>query len=109
MAAPLANEMQEDRAQHLFTKVRCIVCQGESIADSQSFFAEQTRNIIRQQVQAEISDSAILLDLQQRFGDEVLMSQSGLTLALLPLWLIPLALLAIGVRSLWRYKNESVR
>lgn len=94
----------EARARSLSKEIRCMVCQAESIDDSQALLAQDMRRYVRAGITAGKSDAAILADLQAKYGDKVLMSPPvrGDTLLL---WLAPgvLLLVASGIAlSLWR-------
>jgi cytochrome c-type biogenesis protein CcmH len=58
-AERLRDPSQEARARHLFEQVRCLVCQNESIDDSQADLARDLRGIVREQVRAGRSDDQI--------------------------------------------------
>ncbi|MGZ3298843.1 MAG: cytochrome c-type biogenesis protein [Asticcacaulis sp.] len=89
-----AETPQETRAQHLFTEVRCVVCQGESIADSDAAIAADMRSEIRADIGRGMSDREIRDSLYKRYGDYVLFRPRLSKLNLL-LWLIP-PLVALG-------------
>ena len=59
---------QEARAERLFTQLRCLVCQNESIDESQADLARDLRQIVRQQVAAGRSDAQIRAFLVARYG-----------------------------------------
>ncbi|OYX80001.1 MAG: cytochrome C biogenesis protein [Brevundimonas sp. 32-68-21] len=88
---PLADPVQEARAQALFEDVRCVVCQHEAIADSPAGVAGDMRRLIREQIATGASDQAVRDDLVRRFGDYVLFTppvRAGTWL----LWFGPFAL-----------------
>lgn len=93
----LPDPEQEARARALFEQVRCVVCQNESIDDSEAELARDLRAVVREQVAAGRSDREIKAFLVERYGDFVLLRPpvSGRTLVL---WGAPFALLlAAGV------------
>jgi cytochrome c-type biogenesis protein CcmH len=63
---------QEARARSLFRETRCLVCQGESIDDSDAPLAADLRRVIRQHVAAGASDAEVRRFLDARYGDFVL-------------------------------------
>ena len=69
----LPDPAQEARARVLFKEVRCLVCQNESIDDSEAQLAGDLRRIVREQVKAGRSDAEIRAFLVQRYGEFVLM------------------------------------
>jgi len=100
-SAPLANTQlsdpaQEAKAQALMVTLRCLVCQGQSIADSDAEMAGDMRALVRQRIRAGEQPVAIRDWLVARYGDYVTYDPPfGLLTA--PLWIAPLVLIAIGV------------
>jgi cytochrome c-type biogenesis protein CcmH len=98
--AALANTQLRDpaleaKAQALMVTLRCLVCQGQSIADSDADMAGDMRALVRQRIAAGESPDSIRQWLIERYGDYVTYDPpfSAVTA---PLWLAPIALLAIG-------------
>jgi cytochrome c-type biogenesis protein CcmH len=103
----LADPAQEARARAIFADVRCLVCQNESIDDSEAELAADLRHVVRDQVKAGRSDAEIKRFLTDRYGEFVLMTPafSWLNLAL---WLGPFAVVALGAGLLaTRLRNRS--
>jgi len=67
-----AIENNENRIRHLEEKLRCLVCQNQSLADSNAELAGDLRREVRDQVAAGRSDDEIVAYLVQRYGDFVL-------------------------------------
>ena len=102
-AAPsdrLPDPAQEARARHLFQQLRCVVCQNQSIDDSDADLASDLRRIVRQQVAAGRSDQDVRAFLVQRYGEFILL-QPPLNPGNLALWLSPLLLAGAGGTYLW--------
>jgi cytochrome c-type biogenesis protein CcmH len=98
-AERLADPAQEARARHIFSEVRCLVCQNESIDDSEAPLAHDLRVIVRGQIVAGRTDAEIRAFLVERYGEFVLFRppfSPGNAL----LWLAPVALAAFGA-GLW--------
>jgi cytochrome c-type biogenesis protein CcmH len=95
----LPNPAQEARAREIFKDVRCLVCQNESIDDSQAELAHDLRQIVRQQVAAGRSDAQIKTFLTDRYGQFVLMTPS-FDAGNLALWIGPFVVLGLGVALL---------
>lgn len=100
----LADAALEARARALSQEIRCVVCQAESIDESQALLAQDMRRYIRTAMVDGRTDAEILADLQNKYGDKVLMAPPvrGDTLLL---WLAPgLLLLVAGTAAfkLWR-------
>jgi cytochrome c-type biogenesis protein CcmH len=96
---PLPDAAQETRARSFFFEVRCLVCQGESIAESNADIAYSLRQIVREQIAAGRSDREIRSYLVDRYGEFVLF-RPALSLGNAALWLTPVLLVAIGA-GLW--------
>src|SRR5438309_1827693 len=71
--APLANPVLEARAKSLQRELRCLVCQGQSIDESNAPLAADLRRLIRQQIAGGESDDQIKDFLVARYGAFVLM------------------------------------
>ena len=69
----LDNPVLEDRARALSAQLRCLVCQNQSIDDSDADLAKDLRREVRSQLLAGKSDEAILTQLQLTYGDYVLL------------------------------------
>jgi cytochrome c-type biogenesis protein CcmH len=88
-----AIENNENRIRQLEEKLRCLVCQNQSLADSNAELAGDLRKQVRDQVAAGRSDDEIIAYLVQRYGDFVLYEPPfKATTALL--WVGPFLLLA---------------
>lgn len=98
--APLANVQlknpaQERQAQALMLTLRCVVCQGQSIADSNAEMAGDMRALVRTRIAAGESPETIRAWLIARYGDYV-SYDPPLSALTAPLWITPLVLLALG-------------
>lgn len=92
----LADPAAEARAQALGREVRCMVCQGQSIEDSDADLARDLRRLIRERMEAGDSDGAIRSFLHARYGDFVLL-RPPLSAFTLILWSTPLLALILGL------------
>jgi len=91
----LPDPKQEAKAQALMAELRCLVCQGQSIADSDAELAGDMRDLVRRRIAAGEKPSAIRAWLVQRYGSWISYKPTDEPAAW-PLWLAPLALLLIG-------------
>lgn len=91
----LSDPAQEARAQALDADLRCLVCQGESLAESEAPLARDLRRLVRQRIAAGDRDDQVKAYLVARYGEGILMTPpfAGAALAL---WLGPVALLVLG-------------
>lgn len=94
----LADPALEARARALSRELRCLVCQSESIDDSNADLARDLRLLVRRRLLAGDSDAAVLAYIHERYGDFVLM-RPPVTDRTALLWFGPFGLLA-GVGGL---------
>ena len=104
----LRDPAQEAKARDLMATLRCLVCQGQSIADSDADMAADMRALVRERIARGETPASVRDWLVSRYGDYVTYDPplSGLTW---PLWLAPIALLAIGAwiaRSSFRRRTR---
>jgi len=92
----LADPKKEAAAHALMESVRCLVCQGQSIADSDAELAADMRAMIRKRVEAGEKPEAIRAWLIERYGDWV-SYKPVLDAATAPLWIAPFLLIAAGL------------
>jgi cytochrome c-type biogenesis protein CcmH len=100
----LPDARQEARAQALMAEIRCLVCQGQSIADSDAELAGDMRDLVRRRIAAGEKPAAIRGWLVQRYGTWISYKPTDEPAAW-PLWLAPLALLLIGAWLIRRRIN----
>ncbi|MDH3512274.1 MAG: cytochrome c-type biogenesis protein CcmH [Gammaproteobacteria bacterium] len=98
---PLADPAQQALYERLANEVRCLVCQNQTIADSNAPLAADLRREIRQKVLDGQSESEIKVFLTDRYGDFVLYRPRFGGPSLL-LWLAPAVLLLFGIVVLWK-------
>ena len=92
----LADPVLENRARNLSQKLRCLVCQNQSIDDSDADLAKDLRREVRAQLVQGKTDAAILLDLRDKYGDFVLLAPP-LAKNTMALWLAPIGFLLLGI------------
>ncbi|MEO1661691.1 MAG: cytochrome c-type biogenesis protein [Pseudomonadota bacterium] len=97
--SPAASAEGEDeieaRTDAISKTLRCVVCQNQSIYDSNAPLAEDMRRLVRKRVEAGDTDDETRAYLRERYGDYVLMTPPLQANTVL-LWLGPLILFAIG-------------
>lgn len=99
---PLADMAQEQRARTLFYELRCEVCAGQTIGDSNAALAQDMRVLVRQQIKSGKDDAAILDYFAERYGDDILM-RPPLNANTAPLWLAPVFVFVLGGWFIIRY------
>jgi cytochrome c-type biogenesis protein CcmH len=92
----LANPMLEARARVLSKELRCMVCQNQSIDDSDAPLAHDLRVLVRERLKAGDSDAQVIDFLVARYGEFVLL-KPPLSWHTAALWGLPPALLLIGI------------
>jgi cytochrome c-type biogenesis protein CcmH len=103
----LPDPRQEAAAQALMQTIRCVVCQGQSIADSDADLAGDMRALVRQRIAAGEKPEAIRAWLVQRYGRWV-SYRPPIDAVTWPLWAAPLLLLVFGgllARSAFRRRR----
>ena len=104
-AATAADPVAEKRLQKLSEELRCLVCQNQTIADSNAELAQDLRREVRGMIKDGKSDKEIVDFMVTRYGDFVLYRPpvKGTTLLL---WGGPIALMLLGLFALQRYLRQ---
>ena len=105
---PLADPALEVRARALHAELRCPVCQGQSLADSDAGLARDLRAIVRERLAAGASDGDVLAFLAARYGDYVLLDPP-VKPATYALWFGPAAVFVVGAGLAWRLLRRRAR
>ena len=90
----------ELRARELSAQLRCLVCQNQSIDDSDAQLARDLRLLVREKLLDGMTNQQILDHLVERYGEFVLLNPRVSSRTLL-LWLAPLILLVVGCAIAW--------
>ena len=101
----MSDAVKEARARDLSRELRCMVCQNQSIDDSEAPLARDLRLLVRERIAAGDSDAQVLDFLVARYGEFVLL-KPRLEPATLLLWLLPPLALAGGGLALWAYNRR---
>jgi cytochrome c-type biogenesis protein CcmH len=91
----LKDPAQEARAREISKGLRCVVCQNESIDESNAEIAHDMRVLVRERIVAGDTDKQIIEYMRSRYGDYVLLAPRFMT-STLALWIGPLIILVIG-------------
>ena len=106
-AERLKDPAQEAQARQIFRDVRCLVCQKESIDDSEAELAHDLRQIVREQIRAGKSSAQIKAFLTERYGEFVLLTPS-FSAGNLALWAGPFLVVILGGALLFaRLRNRT--
>ena len=97
----LSDACMEARARDISSGLRCLVCQNQSIDDSDAPLARDLRLIVRERLKAGDSNDQVQGYLVGRYGEYVLL-RPVLALHTLLLWLTPIAVLGLGALGIWR-------
>lgn len=97
----LTDKALEQRARAISEGLRCLVCQNQSIDDSNAPLARDLRLIVRERLKAGDSDPAVVDFIVRRYGDFVLL-KPPLTMHTVLLWLAPLLVLIAAAAVGWR-------
>jgi cytochrome c-type biogenesis protein CcmH len=95
----LPDPAQEQRARGIGHELRCLVCQNQSIEESEADLARDLRRLVRERVAAGDSDTQVVSYLHDRYGDFVLL-RPPITLATAALWGTPLIALGGGLLAI---------
>ena len=96
----LADPALEARARDIASELRCLVCQNQSIDDSDAPLAKDLRLLVREKLKEGASDAEVRAFVVARYGDFVLL-RPPFKLETLALWGAPLIALAAGVYAIF--------
>lgn len=97
----LADQALEARAREISTQLRCMVCQNQSIDDSNAELARDLRLLVRDRLVQGDSDREVIDYIVSRYGEFVLLKPRFSAHTWL-LWGAPLVLIVVGIAGLWR-------
>ena len=102
----LKNEKQELRARNISKNIRCMICQNQSIDDSNAPLAKDLRILIRNEIKKGKDDKEIYEFLTDRYGDFILL-KPPLRLTTLALWFLPIIFLIFGIIIIFIHNKKS--
>ena len=102
----LKNLEQEIRARNISKNIRCMVCQNQSIDESNAPLAKDLRILIRNKIKEGKKDKEIYIFLTDRYGDFILL-KPPLKSSTLALWLLPFIFLIIGFFIVFHHNKKS--
>jgi cytochrome c-type biogenesis protein CcmH len=104
----MADPAKEARARDLSRELRCMVCQNQSIDDSEAPLARDLRLLVRERLAAGDSDAQVIDFIVARYGEFVLLKPRFEQQTWL-LWLVPPGVFAGGGLALWIYARRRVK
>tara|TARA_B110000438_G_C15362773_1_gene457084 strand:+ start:138 stop:545 length:408 start_codon:yes stop_codon:yes gene_type:complete len=102
----LKDNKQETRARNISKKIRCMVCQNQSIDESNSPLAKDLRILIRSKIKEGKKDKEIYSFLTDRYGDFILLNPP-IKLGTIALWFLPIVFLLFGFFIIFRHNKKS--
>jgi cytochrome c-type biogenesis protein CcmH len=102
----LKNQQQEQRAREISKIIRCMVCQNQSIDDSNAPLARDLRILIREKIKQGKKNKEIYKFLTDRYGDFILL-KPPLKLSTLVLWFSPFLFFILGIFVLINHNKKS--
>ena len=102
----LQNPEQELRARNVSKNIRCMVCQNQSIDESDAPLAKDLRILIRNQIKDGKNDVEIYKFLTDRYGDFILL-KPAFKLNTLALWLLPFIFVLVGIFIVFFHNKKS--
>ena len=102
----LQNQKQELTARNISKNIRCMICQNQSIDESNAPLAKDLRILIRSKITEGNSDKEIYKFLTDRYGDFILL-KPPIKLSTLALWMLPFVFLLIGILIVFWHNKKS--
>ena len=102
----LQNPKQELRARDISKNIRCMVCQNQSIDESNAPLAKDLRILIRNQIKNGKKNKEIYEFLTDRYGDFILL-KPAFKLNTLALWLLPFIFVLVGIFIVFFHNKKS--
>ena len=102
----LHDQKQEFRARNISKNVRCMICQNQSIDESNAPLAKDLRILIRKKIKEGNSNEEIYIFLTDRYGDFILL-KPPFKLSTLALWFLPFVFLIIGIGIVFWHNKKS--
>ena len=102
----LVNKKNETRARNISKNVRCMVCQNQSIDESNAPLAKDLRVLIRNKIKEGNNNEEIYKFLTDRYGDFILL-KPPIKLSTLALWVLPFVFLLIGIFVVFWHNKKS--
>ena len=102
----LQDQKQESRARDISKNIRCLICQNQSIDESNAPLAKDLRILIRSKIKEGNNNEEIYTFLTDRYGDFILL-KPPFKLNTLALWLLPFIFFTVGIFILFWHNKKS--
>ena len=103
----LEDQKQELRARDISKNIRCMICQNQSIDESNAPLAKDLRVLIRNKIKEGKNNEEIYIFLTDRYGDFILL-KPPLKLSTLALWFLPFIFFIVGVFIVFWHNKKSM-
>ena len=102
-----ADEKNDELKSKILKNIRCLICQGQSVYDSESEFASSIKLIVDRKINEGLREKKIYEFLREKYGDWIIYDPK-LSIKTYILWLLPLFLFLFGGVIIYKkiYKNE---
>jgi len=100
-----SNEVNDVLKNKILKNIRCLICQGQSVYDSESEFASSIKLIVDRKINEGLKEKQIYQFLREKYGDWVIFDPQ-LNKNTYVLWLLPLLLFLIGGAIIFRRLNN---
>ena len=102
----LKNQKQESRARDISKNIRCMICQNQSIDESNAPLAKDLRILIRNKIKEGKNNEEIYKFLTDRYGDFILL-KPPFKISTFLLWSLPFVFFIIGISILFSHNKKS--
>ena len=96
-----SDERSDELKNKILKNVRCLICQGQSVYDSESDFANSIKLVVEKKIQEGFSEAQIYKFLKEKYGEWILY-EPELTKKTYILWLLPMLLFLLGGAIIYR-------
>ena len=100
-----SNEIDNDLKNKILKNIRCLICQGQSVYDSESDFASSIKLIVDKKTNAGLNEKEIYQFLRKKYGDWIIYDPQ-LNKNTYILWLLPLLLFLFGGAIIFKKLNN---
>tara|TARA_B110001450_G_scaffold233595_1_gene237009 strand:- start:1243 stop:1623 length:381 start_codon:yes stop_codon:yes gene_type:complete len=97
-----SDEKSEELRNQILKNIRCLICQGQSVYDSESDFALSIKLIVKEKIDKGLTEEQIYGFLKEKYGDWVLFDPV-LSKNTYILWLLPILLFLLGGAIIYKY------